>query len=49
MANTMDGTVHGLWALNSQNIANATPERVHDGVRLYEGAIRGVVVQLESL
>ena len=47
--NMHDGTAHGPWALKPQNIANATPERVQDEVRQYEEAIRGVVIQLESL
>ena len=47
--NMRDGTAHGPWALKAQNIANATPERVQDEVRQYEEAIRGVVIQLESL
>ena len=47
--NMHDGTAHGLWALMPQNIANATPERVQDEVRQYKEAVRGVVIQLESL
>ena len=47
--NMHDGTAHGLLALKPQNTANATPERVHDEVRQYEEAVRGVAIQLESL